>query len=70
MEVLPSAEDDVLDVEGALGREKYVIYYIHIRLTFCAGRGGGPVFGTAEGAQGAELSQCAVFEDLKEVVFG
>jgi len=70
VEVLFGVLDDVVDMEGAFGGSEYVIYDIHIRLTFGAGRAGGALFGAAEGAQGAELSQGAVFEDFNEVVLG
>ena len=66
--VFLGALDDVVDVEGCLSGKKYVIYYIHIRLTFRLRRSGFAVFGAAEGAQGAELSQCRVFQDFNEVV--
>jgi hypothetical protein len=70
VEVPFGALEDVVDMEGAFGGEEYVIYDIHIRLTFGAGTEGGALFGAAEGAQGAELSQGAVFEDFNEVVLG
>ena len=69
MVVLFGALDDVGDMEGTLGDQEYVIYYIHIRLTLCAGRNGGPLLGATEGAQGAKLSQCAGFKDFNKVVF-
>jgi hypothetical protein len=57
-------------MEGPLGRQQYVIYYIHIRLTFrLRRRSGFAVLRAAEGAQGAELSQGRVFQDFDEVVF-
>jgi hypothetical protein len=53
--------DDVGDMERAFGGQEYVIYDIHIRLTFCAGRGRRALLGPTEGAQGAKLSQGADF---------
>jgi hypothetical protein len=63
------ALDDVVDVEGPLGGQEYVIYNIHIRLTFQLGRRSFAVFRTAEGTQGAELGKCRMFKDIDEVVF-
>jgi hypothetical protein len=67
--VLLGALEDIGDMEGAFGGQEYVIYYIHIRLTFGAGRGRRALFGPTEGAQGAKLSQGACFKDIKEVIF-
>jgi hypothetical protein len=68
MVVLFGALEDVGDMEGTLGDHEYVIYYIHIRLTFGAGRDGRSLGGAAEGAQGTKLSQCTVFKDFNEVI--
>jgi hypothetical protein len=68
MVLLPGALEDVSDMEGAFGGQEYVIYNIHIRLTFGPGRGDRPLGGAAERAQGAKLSRCAGFEDINEVV--
>jgi hypothetical protein len=68
MVVLFGALDDVGDVEGAFRRQEYVMYYVHIRLTLCAGRGSWALVSPTEGAQGAKLSQCAIFKDFNEVV--
>jgi hypothetical protein len=69
MVVLLGALEDVGDMEGAFGGQEYVMYDIHIRLTFCAGRGRRAQLGPTERAQGAKLSQCAGFKDFKEVIF-
>jgi len=63
------ALEDVGDMEGAFGGHEYVIYNIHIRLTFGTGRGVGALFGATEGAQGTKLSQGTGFKDFDEVVF-
>jgi hypothetical protein len=68
MVVLFGALDDIGDMEGAFRRKEYVMYYIHIRLTLCAGRGRRALVSPTEGAQGAKLSQCAGFKDFNEVV--
>jgi hypothetical protein len=68
MVVLFSALDDVGDMEGALGGREYVIYDIHIRLTFGVGREGWSLGGAAEGAQGTKLSQFTGFKDFNEVI--
>jgi hypothetical protein len=68
MVVLFGALDDVGDMEGTLGDQEYVIYYIHIRLTFGAGRDGRSLGSAAEGAQGTKLSQCTGFKDFNEVI--
>jgi hypothetical protein len=70
VELLFGALDNVVDVERAFGGEEYVIYDIHIRLTSGIGSGGGALFGAAEGAQGAELSEGVIFKDFDEVIFG
>ena len=64
------ALEDIGDMEGAFGGHEYVMYDIHIRLTFCAERGRGALFGSSEGAQGAKLSQGACFKNFNEVIFG
>jgi hypothetical protein len=63
------ALDDFVDMQGPLGGDEYVINDIHIRLLFGAGWGGWALLGAAQGAQGSELSQGGVFEDLDEIVF-
>jgi hypothetical protein len=63
------ALDDVVDVKGTFGGDEYVVYNIHIRLTFGCGWGGLALFSAAKGAQGAELCESRVFKDLNEVVF-
>jgi hypothetical protein len=68
MVVLFGALDDVGDVEGAFRRQEYVMYYIHIGLTLCAGRRSRALVGPTEGAQGAKLSKGAGFKDFNEVV--
>jgi hypothetical protein len=67
--ILFGALDDVVDVQGPFGREEYVIYDNHIRLAFGIGWGALALFGAAQGAEGAELGQSRMFEDLKEVIF-
>jgi len=69
MVVFFGALEDVGDMKGAFGGQEYVIYNIDIRLTFGAEGSGGALFGPAEGAQGAKLSQGGGFEDFDEVVF-
>jgi hypothetical protein len=69
MKVLFGALEDIGDMEGAFGGQKYVIYDIHIRLTFYAGRGGGARFGPPERAEGAKLSQGCGFKDFEEIGF-
>jgi hypothetical protein len=67
--VLLGALDDLVEMEGALGGNQYVINYIHIGL---APRLRGRVFAflrAAQGAEGAELGEGGIFEDLEEVVF-
>jgi hypothetical protein len=66
--VLFGALEDVTDMEGVFGGQKYVIYDIHIRLTLRVRRSGLTVFGAAEGAQGAELGEHRFFQDFNEVV--
>jgi hypothetical protein len=61
--------DEVVDMEGAFGGHEYIIYYIHIRLTLGFGLYGRTVFGAAESAQGAELSQRRCFKDIDEIIF-
>jgi hypothetical protein len=67
--VFLGALDNVVDVEGCPGCKEYFIYNIHIRLTLRLERSDFSVRGTAEGAQGAELSQCRIFQDINEIVF-
>jgi hypothetical protein len=67
--VLFGALDDVVDVDGGLGRQEYVIYYSHIRLALRLQRRTFAVLGAAEGAQGAELGECCSFKDFNEIVF-
>jgi hypothetical protein len=63
------AEDDLVDMEGAFGGNEYVMYYIHIRLVARL-RGRAFAFvGAAEGAEGAELGEGGIFQDLKEFGF-
>jgi hypothetical protein len=64
------AEDDLVDMEGAIGGNEYVINYIHIRLAARFGRRAFAFLGAAEGAEGAELGEGGSFKDLKEVGFG
>jgi len=68
MVVLFGALEDVGDMEGTLGDQEYVIYNIHIRLTFGAERDGRSLGGAAEGAQGTKLGQCTGFQDFNEVI--
>jgi len=67
--VLFGALDDLVDMEGAFGGEEYVIYEIHTGLAFGFGGGTLAEFGAAQGAQGAELSEGGIFEDINEVIF-
>ena len=54
---------------GPLGGQEYLIYDLHIGLAVQLGRSRFAVFRTAEGAQGAELGQGHIFQDIDEVVF-
>jgi hypothetical protein len=64
------AEDDLVDMEGAFGGNEYVMYYIHIRLASRLRRRAFAFLGPAQGAEGAELGEGGIFEDLKKVGFG
>jgi len=55
-------------MEGFFGGQEYVIYYIHIGLTFGVRWSGFAVCGSAEGAQGAELSQRRIFEYINKSI--
>jgi hypothetical protein len=64
------AQDDLVNMEGAFGGHEYVIYYLQIRLAARLGRAWVGFLGAAEGAEGAELGEGGVFEDIEEVVLG
>jgi hypothetical protein len=69
VEVPFGALDDLVEMEGAFGGNEHVIDYIHIGF---AARLRGRMFaflGAAQGAEGAELGEGGIFEDLEEVVF-
>src|SRR6266446_2201739 len=69
VEIFLGPVDDVVDVEGAFGREEYVIHDLHVRLAFGFGRCAWALLGAAQSTQGAELRQGGIFKNFNEVVF-
>jgi hypothetical protein len=59
---------DVLDMEGASGFQKYVINDLDIRFTFRASSGPERSSAWAQRAQSAELSMGGFFEDIEEIL--
>jgi hypothetical protein len=68
--VLAGAQDNLIDMEGAFGGSEYVMDDIHIRLAIRLRLRAFAILGAAQGAQGAELGEGGIFEDIEEVVFG
>jgi len=66
--VLFGALDNVVNMEGAFGGDEYVMDEIHVRLPARLGRAA--FLGTAQRAQGAELGEGGVFQDIEEVGLG